>query len=44
VPSVDNGSAWVTNKRGENPPSGLVSFWVEPATELGWRDLRVHSA
>jgi hypothetical protein len=40
---MDGGSAWFANKRGEDVPPGMVTFWLEPDKAYPIQNLMVHS-
>ena len=43
VPSMDGGSAWFANRRGDNTPPGMVTFWLEQDKAYPIQNLMVHS-
>lgn len=43
VPAMDGGSAWFANKRGDETPPGLVTFWIDPSKQYPICELNVHS-
>jgi predicted phosphodiesterase len=43
VPAMDGGSLWFTSKSGDNVPSGIVTFEVDPSRAPGWENLKVWS-
>jgi hypothetical protein len=43
VPAMDGGSAWFANKRGEDSPPGMVTFWLDQSKQYPIRNLIVHS-
>jgi 3',5'-cyclic AMP phosphodiesterase CpdA len=43
IPALDGGSPWYRVRKGEDQSAGMVSVWIEPASESGWSSLTVHS-
>lgn len=43
VPAMDGGSGWFANKRGDDTPPGMVTFWLEPDRAYPIQNLMVHS-
>lgn len=43
VPNMDGGSAWFANKRGDDTPPGMVTFWLDQTKQYPIRNLIVHS-
>ncbi len=43
VPAMDGGSQWFANKRGDDTPAGMVTFWLEPQKAYPIQNLMVHS-
>jgi predicted phosphodiesterase len=43
VPSMDGGSAWFANRKGDETPPGMITFWLEAGKAYPIQNLIVHS-
>lgn len=43
IPAMDGGSDYYRRKAGEEPRTGMISFWVTPGKGIGWEGLVVHT-
>jgi hypothetical protein len=43
IPAMDGGSDYYRRQTGQEPKTGMVSFWITPGKGIGWEGLVVHT-